>query len=359
MKPFLLVAILVLISQASLAQGGGVYRAPRPRPPPTAGTLERDPATGNYLLSYTDEDGNSYTVQVEAADRVVFDLGVNVSADTAYTTISYSYQLKNRATPTTGARIGSLILQCDDPDAKATSTQWFADVTLVRVLAARKCEFLGSRRFRLSSGALLSDAKITSRWLPGIDKVIVGGEVDPPVWPSGQATPKAASKLARTVNSEYLGGQRVDMLAPLKDPTSFAVPDRGLGLVLADLEQACKLDWIAKKPCRSLQKELREAQAALLRNALEDAVDAMRDVQEKLKEQDVQEKLKEHEKRGKPEEKRERPAKRDDEDDEHISHSAVALLGTNVNYVLFQLCSSPQAPEECRDRHHKKADKKQ
>lgn len=310
MRPFTLVAVLALLSQAALAQGKGVYRAPIPRPPATAGSLERLPATGNYLLSYTDEEGNSYVIQVEAADRVVFELGVDVSADSAYATFAYSYKLKNTATGSAGARIGSLILQCDDPDARATSIQWFADVTLVKVIPARKCEFLGSRRVRLSSGATLSDAKITSRWLPGIDRAVVGGEVEPPVWPSGEATPRAASKLARSVNSEYLGGKKADTLAPLKDPASFAVLDHGVGLILADLSRVCSLGWVNNAGvCNSLEVKLKEAQTTVLRNDSLLAGNHLNALQNELSAQ-----------RGK-----------------HVNELAFLLLSTNVRFIQIHL----------------------
>jgi hypothetical protein len=110
-----------LVSSSSLAQGRPLYRAPPPRPPPTAGTLERDPASGNYRLTYTDEEGISYTIPVESAGRGVFRLGVKVSVDPTYTSIAYSYRLANAATDGHAASIGSLFLPCDDSGAAATS----------------------------------------------------------------------------------------------------------------------------------------------------------------------------------------------------------------------------------------------
>ncbi len=312
MRLLALLMMLSLISSPALAQSGGrVYRAPRPRPPATAGSLERDPGTGNYHLSYTDEEGNAYTITVEASDRVVFDLGINISVDSAYERVTYSYSLKNTATSGSTPGIYSMILvPCDDPGATASSSQWTTDVGVVKLISARTCEFSGPMGSRLAPSAVLSDARVVSRWLPGIGRAIVSCEANSPLWPSGEATPHAAYELAETVNSDYLGGKKVEMLVPLKDPASFATPDRGLGLVLADLSKACTLGWV-KTPgiCNSLEVKLKQAQSAILQNDLKLAGNHLKSLQNELAAQ-----------RGK-----------------HVNDLAFMLLNTNVGYIQFHL----------------------
>lgn len=311
MKPLVLLTLITLICRSALAQGGGVYRAPRPRPPATAGILERDPVTGNYRLTYTDEAGQSYTVKVESRDRVAFELRVELSADSAYATLNYVYQLKNTATSPEATKIYSLILvPCDDLGATVSSNQWVPEASVLELISARACEFGAPTRSLLAPGSMLTDAKVTSRWLPGIGRAMVSGEGHPPVWPSGEATPTAAYDLARSVNSAYLGGKKIDMLVPLKDPASFATADRGIGLVQADLSKTCTLGWVKSAGiCNSLEVKLNHAQAAIAQSDLRLAGNHLKSLQNELSAQ-----------RGKD-----------------VDELAFLLLSTNVGFIQFHL----------------------
>jgi hypothetical protein len=308
MRPTALLAMLWLVSLPSLAQGEPFHLPSRPGPTPAAPTLERDTATGNYRLSYTAGDGNAYTITVESADRAIFELGVDASVDTTYSAIGYSYSLKNTAVG--GSPLWSLALPCDDPGATASSTQWRAHVGALKQISARMCWFTGPKDTRLAAGTVLSDAKITSKWLPGVGKAIVASHAAPPVWPSGEWTPRAASTLAQTVNSPLLGGRKVDVVVPLRDPALFSVTDHGTGLVLSDLSQACTLGWIDSSGiCNSFEVKLKDAQAAILNNDLKLARNHLGAFQNELSAQ-----------RGK-----------------HVGELAFALLNTNVAFILFHL----------------------
>lgn len=257
---------LAVVLAGSAARAAGVYRAPRPRPPATSGTLVRDATSGNYRLTYTDEEGQSYTIPVESRDRAVFELGVQATADTAYSSIHYSYRMKNAAPAGGGPDIFLIALMpCNDPRAAASSAGWSSEVDQVDLLASRVCEFVAPTDSALAPGSILPDASVRSGWLPGLGKAIVSCVAEPPVWPSGEATPVAAFDTANRVNDAYVGGKRVDMVVPAKDPTSFSVPDHGVGLVLTDLGRACGLGWVQEPGiCNSLGVKLKHAQAALL-----------------------------------------------------------------------------------------------
>jgi hypothetical protein len=172
------------------------------------------------------------------------------------------------------------------------------------------CWFTGPKDTQLAAGTVLSDAKITSKWLPGVGKAIVASHAAPPVWPSGEWTPRAASTLAQTVNSPPLGGRKVDVVVPLRDPALFSVIDHGTGLVLSDLSQACTLGWIDSSGiCNSFEVKLKDAQAAILNNDLKLARNHLGAFQNELSAQ-----------RGK-----------------HVGELAFALLNTNVAFILFHL----------------------
>lgn len=234
-----------------------------------------------------------------------------MSANPAFTVLNYSYQLKNTATSPGSPKIFLLVLvPCDDPGVVTSSFQWTSKAGFLELISARRCQFSATIRSRLAPGSMLSDAKVVSRWLPGIGRAIVSGEAEATVWPSGEATPTATYDLADTVNNVYLGGKKVDMVVPLKDPASFATPDRGLGLVLADLSKACTLGWV-KTPgiCNSLEVKLKQAQSAILQNDLKLAGNHLKSLQNELAAQ-----------RGK-----------------HVNELAFLLLSTNVGFIQFHL----------------------
>jgi hypothetical protein len=310
MKPIALSTILLLAPFASLAQGRPFPLPTRPGPAAQAPTLDRDPGTGNYRLSYTADDGQAYTMTIESMDRVVFGLGLNISVDSSFSAITYSYRLQNTAAPGEGTRVRALILPCADPSARTISRQWRGRVSVVELISARKCVFTGSQRTQLASGAALTDAAIESNWLPGIDNAMVSGEATPPVWPSGEMTPKAALMLADTVNSTFLGGRTAETVAPVKAPSVFAGSGRGLSIVLEDLSQACALGWV-KTPgiCNSFEVKLKHALDALLQNDLGLARGQLVAFQNELSAQ-----------HGK-----------------QVNELAFALLNTNVGYILSHL----------------------
>jgi hypothetical protein len=253
-----------------------------------------------------------------------------VSANSTFTTLNYAYQLQNTATSPKAAKIFSLVLlPCEDPGATVSSSQWISEAGILELISARRCEFSALERSLLAPGSKLTDAKVTSRWLPGIGRAIVSSEAAAPVWPSGEATPRATYDLAETVNSDYLGGKKVEMVVPLRDPALFATSDGGLGLVLADLEQACKLGWIGRERdeesrkgearqeqdgernelCDELKEKLQHAQKALARGKKANAAHALQEFLHELSEKK----------------------------DKRVNSNAYALLFTNVDYLVTKV----------------------
>lgn len=82
--------------------------------PLSAQTLERDPGTGDYVLTFTDMDGNHYRVVIEPRDKVAPE--PDVSIERSGTTFVYRYSLTNRSGPDTTQPISLMLLPCPHDD---------------------------------------------------------------------------------------------------------------------------------------------------------------------------------------------------------------------------------------------------
>lgn len=237
-------------------------------PAANAQSLTRNPATGNYLLTYTDLDGNAHTVLVEPRDKVLPDL-VTVVTDQAGQ-IVYRYSLTNRIDAP--QPIMSLSVPCPGSDAALTvaaPSTWNAEVVSHSdpPVARTWCEFL-FRVTLLGPGQTISDLLIQSGFYPAIAEAQVYGSVQTIGLPTAvEETPDTVYRLLDQVQGFAAfggGGFAVSTVLPARTPAMLADPGQGLDSVASDRSQSCTLGWIADQGvCTTLGGRLDQARQAL------------------------------------------------------------------------------------------------
>jgi hypothetical protein len=182
MRPAMLVALAMPIVHASLR---GQH-------------VERDPATGNYLLRYETPEGTA-VVEVEARDRV--DPSVRVSLSLTDGAVVYRYGLTNR--PTVRARQSVIFLDvpCPREDRALEMGRpdgWRTSRDLVG--AQMLCGFMGVDD-QVAPGDSVVGFAVRSTWFPGVVVARVTGLTDPPFLVSGEETPAWVSDAVAALTS--------------------------------------------------------------------------------------------------------------------------------------------------------------
>jgi hypothetical protein len=278
---------------------------------PAAGaqTVTRDPGTGDYRLTYTDLDGQTYTVVVEAADKV--DPRLEATVEPAGDGWRYRYSLANR--PTERARSPILAWSMPCPVADATLRLSAPPAVDAMVLSRRgACDF-GVIGEGLAPGAAVDGLVVESAWLPAIVEARVVGAPDFVAWPSVEgAVPEAAYRLADEIQGGTGGWYAVPVVGPGRDPA--APPEDALDGLLEELAAGCDLAWITSDAvCHSLRVKLSAARDALARSDVAAARGQLRSVLAEL------------------------DAQHGTEPGKHVGDPAHAVLGINVRQLLSRL----------------------
>lgn len=216
-----------------------------------AQTLARDPASGNYRLTF-----GSYTVTIESLDRVAPKLALAVAP--AGAALAYTYTLHHQQVPTARTPIVSLDVPCGGVESVAAPLEWNGwlreDASL--------CSFM-YRRSWLEPGQTVTGLAVRSAHLPGIVEARVMGDAETPAWPT-EDVPEAVYKLAETVNGRDGGWFRLKAVGPVRDRSSLGSPATGIAWLLSDLREACDAGWIsARGVCASLREKLDNARKSL------------------------------------------------------------------------------------------------
>ena len=228
-----------------------------------AQTLVRDLNTGNYHLTYTDLDGVTHTILVEAVDQVAPLLRAVVQPTPAV--LVYRYEL----THLVASRARTPIMSMEIPCPAATSVS--APPTWNSVLLAqdRVCDFSSRIGHRLKPGETVQDLVITSTWLPTIADVKVSGPSEGVQWASeAGSVPNRAYELAHSVNGRNGGWYSLKAVAPGRDPAGLTSASGGLEWLSADLARSCTLKWIPHAGvCQSLRVKLENLRKSLDRGS--------------------------------------------------------------------------------------------
>jgi hypothetical protein len=279
-------------------------------PPSTfAQQIARDEASGDYLLTYTDLYGDTYTVRVEAADKIDPQLDVQITASEG--ALVYRYLLTNKVSSMARSPVFWLQIPCPMGESDVTVSApapWFALVAALE--GAQYCHY-SPGTFNFTPGTTLEGLELSTVWLPTVVDVRVVGAANRPLWPSEEGmVPGAVYDLADQVQGYTGGWVTLPAVGPGYPPEALADPAEGLGLVRSDLARACELEWISPRGvCNSLEQKLENASRALDRgqpNAARGELGAL------VAELDAQ--------RGK-----------------HVNENAYWLLKTNAEYVLARI----------------------
>ncbi len=232
--------------------------------PADAQNLVRDATTGNYLLTYTDLEGNAHSVIVEPRDKVRPDVVLAVEPQVG--SLGYRYVLTNSV----GAiqPLVSVTVPCPgaDPTLLVTAPPtWSAEV--VSRAGTTTCEFV-FREALLEPGQTIRDLLILSANHPAIAEARAYGSVETIGLPTPvEETPDTVYQLLDRVQGFGFftgGGLAVPVVAPVRPPGALADPGPGLDSVAADLSQSCALGWIVDpSTCAALAAHLDQARQAL------------------------------------------------------------------------------------------------
>lgn len=282
-------------------------------PAASAQTATRDPATGDYRLTYTDIHGQTHTVTVEAADKV--DPRLELTVEPIAAGWRYGYAITSLATDQARSPLLSWRMSCPPTDPALRLSAPPAISARVRTRRGpTECYFL-VRDGGLAPGATVNGIVVESGWLPGILEIRVAGTRDFVSWPSLEGeVPEEAYRMVEAIQGGTGGWHVEQVVGPARDPAAAGSPTEALDGVMEDLTTACELGWITSDAvCHSLQVKLREARKALARSG----VDAARgQLQSFLRELDAQ---------------------HGPEAGKHVGSLAYALLSANVQHLLSRL----------------------
>lgn len=282
----------------------------------SAQSLERDPATGDYILTFIDMDGNDHRLVIEPRDKV--NPALDVSIERSGTTFDYRYSLANRPGPGTTQPILLMLLPCPHDDRElsvAPAPGWNAGAAGLNPFACR----FSFRDKWLEPGESADGFVIQSSLLPTVSSARAFGVArDAPLPISvGSVADTVITLLenARGMTFNSLGARRFEAVVPGIAPERFANPNAALSLVREDLGHVCgELGWITDHGiCRSLEAKLEAAARSLQRG---NARSARGQLQSFLNELDAQ---------------------HGPEPGKHVGASAYALLSANVAYLLERL----------------------
>lgn len=273
--------------------------------------LRRDPASGDFVLTFTDLDGVRRSVIVPARDKV--DARMDLRIGETAGGLEYVYVLENRPTPRAKSPITRVQIDCPADARTAAPASWNASA--VDQDGRNVCSFLFRTEW-LEPGKMVEGLRLESTWLPAIVEARVVGHGRPVMWPSEEgAVPAEVYALADQVRGRTGGWLSLAVVAPGRSPDALADPRAGIVAVKGDLARVCSdRVWIANVGiCRSLEAKLDAASRSLERG---DTASARGQLQSFLRELEAQHGA--------------QPGK-------HVSDNAYWLLKTNAEYVLSRL----------------------
>lgn len=293
-----------------------------------AQTVERDPITGDFRVTYTALDGNVYTVTVKARDKV--DPVMRQAFRRVDGLFIYRYTLVNGASAE--QPIFSVDLPCplEDPNLSMDRPEPWRAFRNPGERDVLSCSFLGVNA-PLAAGDTLDGLELVSAWLPELGTARVRGSAPTTSLPSGEDTPDEVEDLVDDLQRPTSRGNwfGLEVLVPSRAPreppptttdtlaalaAASSDADTWIGWILSDLDQVCELGWIDDAGvCSSLRTKLEQARAANTENDTESARQHLQSVLAELEAQHGP---------GTP---------------MHVNDNAHWLLKTNVEYVLSWL----------------------
>lgn len=240
-----------------------------------AQSLVRDPATGDYTLTFTVFDTLVINAVVEAGDQVEPALDVVVSQ--VPTGWRYRYTLRNAASAKRAVR--TLQIPCSRTDPSMTlAAPPYRLGERVESEGVSICEYVIalSEEFRVEPGQSLDSLVITSAHLPAIAVAKVHAAVKSPEFEYGEAhealTPEVRQLIKRAQGEGYStgGGKSLSVVSPSRNPASMTDPHAALGVLQADRADVCihHLRWITSATvCGSLGNRISAADEAVLQSA--------------------------------------------------------------------------------------------
>lgn len=286
-----LFAIVMLASAAALGQ-----QAP---------TLQQDPSSGLYTLSYTDEAGTRRSVQFFGGAQVAPNASVAIDGQGPF---KYAYTIKNDGSAK--VPLFAIDVPCEESSTSSLRRPRLKVWNSVRARLPGPAVFycgwtLGLRTEGDSGPPPGSDfgkaLPLQSAWLPGIREGRADGATGEIHFPG------FTDEMDQSIEQLYFPTQQprlFPVVSPKYPPDAFRDPAQGISIVLDELTQACSLGWIGNPGvCNSLSVKLQHAQTSVGTPAGKNVLQAF------LNELSAQ-------------------------NGKHVTANAYALLSTNVIYIV-------------------------
>jgi hypothetical protein len=230
-----------------------------------AQTLVFDPQSGNYSLTYTDDLGDTYTIEVQSPARVRPRIQVVVAErDGGF---EYWYRISNGSElPSSG--IADTFIPCGAEQhsiSLAAPEVGAGNYWIVHTFdrdGVRYCGFSGYGT-TIPPGSEVDGFIIRSDALAAIDTALISAEFEMPKWMSLEGTvPERAYELVDSVQS-FGASSKVAVVLPKRLPSALSDSAAVLAALLEDITATCAMSWVVDaEVCSELSGEVSSARAA-------------------------------------------------------------------------------------------------
>lgn len=243
-----------------------------------AQSLVRDPATGDYTLTFTVFDTLVINAVVEAGDQVA--PAVDVAISQVPSGWRYQYTLRNASSAKRGVRTLQIPCSRTDPSMTLAAPRYRLG-RRVESEGVSVCEYFIalSEEFRVQPGQSLDSLVIVSAHLPAIAIAKVHAAVKSPEFEYGEAhealTPEVEQLIERAQGEGFStgGGKSISVVSPSRNPASMTNTIQALGVLQGDRADVCNsgiggLHWITSSlVCGSLGQHISAAEDAARQSA--------------------------------------------------------------------------------------------
>ncbi len=225
--------------------------------------LTREPSTGAYTITYTDEAGIVRRVSFEGEDRVSPLVSLTIDGTQH---IMYRYQIGNGGDAK--QPLFSISIPCEQNSVSPAGAERIKVWDSVHAgrpgPLVNYCRWIlgNSRQPGVPAGAQYTARPLIlqSQWLPGIRQAEAVGVNSPVTFPGFRdEAPEAITNLYDSTQVPLKFGA----MSPKYPPETMSDPFKGVAALLEELSQACSIGWVSPEGvCNSLKMKLTHAQEA-------------------------------------------------------------------------------------------------
>lgn len=283
-----------------------------PGPAAPLDTLQYDARHRLYTLTYLDDGGVTRQMVIVPPNHI--EPAMRVQIEDSAGGFRYTYALANHVGPLSEQPIFMWDFICPGPEggvAVESPEGWNGRRDYAGNLDNFVCEFLAPGSLDVPPGDSASGFVISSSYLPKIGSARIWGlNPDPPLFEDAVEVDPEVAELRAKATGNLGGWFELPIVLPGRAPAELSDPAQGLQALMADLGEACQLEWIDQTAtCPGLRAKLDASAAALARGDSAAANEQLRGFLRDIE------------------------AQHGGEPGQHVNDDAYWLLRTNVEFV--------------------------